>query len=125
MNKQVMTSLFWAGAMIASAGLLVFLENLGIVSQGGERGYGVVIGLVLAWTGDQLPKVGAGNNCASDGEAFRMRRFAGAAFMVAGLLHALIWVIAPLDSAAWWSIPPVAIAMVLTLAMLIAKRRAV
>ena len=125
MDSNVRSSLVWAGLMIASAAGLTALETVGVLPDGGERGFGVVMGLVLGWTGNQMPKWGAGQHCSSDAEAFRMRRFAGIVLMLGGLAHALVWAFAPLGSAAYWSIVPVAVALAIIFAMVIGTRRIV
>lgn len=125
MNRSISSSLIWAGLMVASAAALTTLEKFGILPDGGERGVGVVMGLVLAWTGNQMPKLGAGNQCTSDGEAFRMRRFAGIVLMLGGLAHSAAWLLAPLDKAAYVSIAPVAVSLAIVFLMVVAKRRLV
>lgn len=125
MNNQIVSSLIWAGLMVGSALALTALEGAGILPDGGERGTGVVIGLVLAWTGNLMPKWGAGNKCASDGEAFRMKRFAGITMMMGGLGYALAYFVAPLDDAASWAMLPVIVALTVIFIMVLIKRRLV
>ena len=125
MNPQINSSLIWAALMIGSALLLTMLEGQGIIPDGGERGTGVVIGLVLAWTGNLMPKWGAAKSCAKDGEAFRMRRFAGIVLMLGGIGYALAFVFAPLEQAAYWAMLPVVLALLMILLMVITKRRVV
>lgn len=125
MNKNISSSLIWAGLMIAGAAGLTFAEGAGILADGGERGAGLVMGLVLAWTGNQMPKWNAGKNCATDGEAFRMRRMAGIFMMLGGLGHAVAWLVAPLEIASFVSMVPVVVALLLVLIMVIVRRRVV
>lgn len=125
MNNEIVSSLFWAALMIGSALALTALEGAGILPDGGERGTGVVIGLVLAWTGNMMPKWGAGKKCASDGEAFRMKRFAGIVMMLGGLGYAVAFVLAPLEQAAYWAMLPVVIALLIIFLMVLTKRRIV
>ena len=65
-----------------------------------ERIIGVMIGILLAWCGNAVPKTGPAA-CAECGAARgqNMRRFAGWMLTLAGLLHALVWLFAPLEEA--------------------------
>ncbi len=125
MNRQIKSSLIWAALMVGSAQLLTILEGQGIIPDGGERGTGVVIGLVLAWTGNLMPKWGTAKSCATDGEAFRMRRFSGIVLMLGGIGYALAFLFAPLEQAAYWAMLPVILALLMILLMVIAKKRVV
>ncbi|GGY37401.1 hypothetical protein [Parvularcula lutaonensis] len=125
MNNQVVSSLVWAGLMVGSAAALTALEGAGILPDGGERGFGVVMGLVLAWTGNMMPKWGADKKCASDGEAFRMKRFAGITMMLGGIGYAVAFFVAPLEKAPYWAMLPVVIALLVIFLMVLTKRRIV
>lgn len=125
MNNQILSSLVWAGLMVGSALGLTALEAAGVFPDAGERGFGVVMGLILAWTGNMMPKWGADKKCTSDGEAFRMKRFAGITMMLGGLGYALAYLLAPLDAAPYWAMAPVFVALSLIFIMVLIKRRIV
>lgn len=120
MNRNIAASLVWAALMIAGALAVAYGQDAGWTDAGDQRGAGVVIGLVLAWTGNMVPKWGAGQECR--GDAFRMRRFAGLSLILGGLLHAAAWIIAPIVTAAWWSMAPVSVAMFVILGLVVSKR---
>lgn len=121
MNRTVVPALIWAALMIGGALAVAYAQQMGWVSGAEERGAGVVIGLILAWAGNMMPKWGSGKACA--GEPFRTRRTVGMMLMAGGILHAAIWALAPLEAAAWLSMVPVAVAMLLAVGVVMRMRR--
>lgn len=125
--------LLWAGAetakcdkdsirySIAGAALLVGLalamvaaRALGIVDRDNSeialRLFGVVNGAILVLFGNLAPKrLAPYNPDAKDpGRKPALQRFSGRVFVLAGLANALIWLFAPMERAALWSMVPVA-----------------
>ena len=97
---QLRSSLIFAALMLISAGGLAYADRLGLASNGDERIVGVMIGVLLAWTGNIMPKWGPSDCGACDATRGQsMRRFAGWMFTLAGLAHAAIWVVAPIEMA--------------------------
>lgn len=93
--NQIANSLLIAGLIIAAALGMTYAEGAGWLADGGDRSFGVIIGIMLAGMGDIMPKAAPPRN-GDPGRALRMRRFAGRAFVVAGVAHAAIWLTAPI-----------------------------
>ena len=115
--KQVTTSLIFAVMMIGSALAMAYADQLGLKEPADERNYGVMIGFMLAWFGNIMPKQGPETNCAqcSPSTGQNMRRFAGWVFVIAGLAHGAVWLAAPLEVANYIAMGIVAGALVLVI----------
>ncbi|NNU16107.1 hypothetical protein HK107_07205 [Parvularcula sp. ZS-1/3] len=116
MNRQIRNALTFGVLILLVAFGGERAQEFGWLSGEPERISGVIAGLVLVWFGNAMPKDLPHKSCGTDpGTAFRMKRFAGWAFMLAGVAHALIWVVAPAQHMALLSTIPVAVALVLVL----------
>ena len=99
--KQIKLALFFAALIIASAYFLTHAEQFGFPALADERINGVVIGLILMWFGNMMPKQGPEASCVQGDPATHqtMRRFGGWVFAVAGLAYIGVWLVAPLEKA--------------------------
>ncbi len=114
--RQIISALFFAGLILATALFISFGEQRGFVGDGAERQAGALMGIILMWFGNLLPKQ-APSGCATCGAegATRMHLFAGQMLVAAGLIHALIWVFAPYEHANFWAAASVATALAIVL----------
>lgn len=120
MNK-VMTSLIFAGLMIgASVGMRIG-EAHGLVTDAGERTWGVLLGLILAWFANAIPK-GNQDEFERCGDDVRLRLFAGRALIIGGFAHSLIWIFAPIGQANLAAMVVVAAALSLVLIQAFSRR---
>jgi hypothetical protein len=122
MNRRLRSSLLFASAILAVSFFGARAQDLGLVASEPERVFGVVTGLILTWTGNMLPKSGADPCLEGPNTSFRMRRNIGLAFVAAGLVHGVIWLVAPADKMAMLSTLPVLAALLFTAASVIGKR---
>ncbi len=121
--RQIISALFFAGLMLAIALFISFGEERGLVGDGAERQAGALMGVILMWFANLLPKQASSgcNACAPEG-ATRMHLFAGQMLLAAGLIHALIWLFAPIEHANFWAAASVATALAIVLARAIIRR---
>ena len=110
---------------VAGAALIVALPlavigagAVGLIEEGAQiaaRLNGVAVGLVLAGMANVVPRRWACLPIDSAAAARRQRlvRFAGRTLVVAGLAHALLWLVAPIANASYWSMAPVAGGLIL------------
>ncbi|MBX3562294.1 MAG: SdpI family protein [Sphingomonas sp.] len=104
---------------LAGAALLIALPLLGaadVLDAGlGQRLSGVAIGLILAAYGNIAPKQLVRYDPESPRPARKQAfiRFSGRVFVIAGLAHALVWALAPIDRATLLSMIPVAAGLIL------------
>jgi hypothetical protein len=101
-RRNLHRSLFAAGVSISIALAFSLGEALDWVPEAAsKRTAGVLIGLVLAATGNFLPKavLPLGARHCDPARASRAERWVGWVLMIAGLAFAAIWLIAPLDTA--------------------------
>jgi hypothetical protein len=116
-QKELTRSLVVAGLLIATALAAVAARRLGYVTdpQLGARFVGIFSGLVLAAYGNVIPRRLVRYEPGSPRPARRQAamRFAGWAFVLAGLASALVWAFAPSTSMALWSMVPIAAALAL------------
>ncbi|MEM9839863.1 MAG: hypothetical protein AAF830_12030 [Pseudomonadota bacterium] len=123
MNSQIVSALVAAGAMLLVAFLGVRAQDMGLIGGETERMTGVVVGFILVWFANLMPKSAPDASCTADQAcAFRMKRFAGIVLMIGGALHAAIWLFAPAESMAWLSTIPVVIALGLIAVRVIRSR---
>ncbi|MEM1380060.1 MAG: hypothetical protein AAGH41_05470 [Pseudomonadota bacterium] len=107
MNVQIANALVFAAIILAVAFFGTQLQDVGVVQGEPERLAGIVAGLVLIWFGNAMPKTAAADCSCGQQPSFRVKRFAGATLMLAGLVHAGVWLFAPADIMAWLSTVPV------------------
>lgn len=98
-----MTPLISAGLtalliIVAALGLDI-AKDAGVVTDADERITGVIIGILLAWTGNAMPKRRAECDGCDPSAGLALRRFAGWLFVMAGAAHAVIWLVAPIELA--------------------------
>ncbi|MEE4207911.1 MAG: hypothetical protein V2I43_01435 [Parvularcula sp.] len=125
MTTKTRNALLFAGLLLLVAFLGREAQDLGLLAPEPERVFGVVMGSILIGLGNALPKRSAPSCHGGAGEAFRVRRFVGWAFILAGAAHAVIWIAAPSEHAAVMAMLPVAAATVIAiLAFMRGKRTA-
>ncbi|MEM9232612.1 MAG: hypothetical protein AAGA69_00055 [Pseudomonadota bacterium] len=114
--SELQSSLFYAGLILLASAGLACADYLGLAGDADRRSVGTMTGLILAWCGNVIPKMSPGK-CADDGStrAQNMRRFAAWMLTVAGLLHAVIWLVAPISHANLMAMGVVMIATLLVL----------
>ena len=112
--KQILEALFFAALIIGAAFFVKHGQSQGWLEDSAERQAGVIMGIILMWFGNNLPKTPK-KNCGqcSSSQSFSMRRFAGALLMLAGALHSLAWVFAPIDLANYLAMIAVASALLI------------
>lgn len=117
MNRQITTSLVFAALILGVALGSRVLNDSGVMTIDPARINGVVIGMVLIWMGNMMPKRNPEKTCGNDpAAAFRMKRFAGMLMMLGGIGHAAIWLTLPVGQAEWASMVPVAATAAIVLA---------
>ena len=93
----------FGAALILGASLAISLATNRAVfgDMAGARMFGVVMGLVLLFTGNNLPKLTRPLADPSGGNAIAQKaaeRFAGWVFVLAGLIYIAVWLLGPADS---------------------------
>ena len=97
MTQRITGGLTIAFALLSVAGGLAYGRRMGFVSPDlSVRGTMAAIGLMLAFYGNAIPKV----ITVATPRARAIQRFAGWAFVLAGLAYAAIWALAPMNQAA-------------------------
>ena len=108
-----------AGLLIGAALVAVAAPRLGLIADPElpARFFGIVCGLVVAAYGNVIPRRLVRYEPESLRPARRQaaQRFAGWAFVLAGLANALVWAFAPSAGMALWSTVPILLALVLVL----------
>jgi hypothetical protein len=108
MTQRITGALTLAFALLSVAAGLAYGRRMGFVSPDlAVRGTMAAIGLMLAFFGNGIPKV----ITVTTPRARAIQRFAGWAFVLAGLAYAAIWALAPLTQAAEAASAAVAAAM--------------
>jgi hypothetical protein len=108
MTQRITGGLTIAFGLLSVAAGLAYARRVGAVSPDlAMRGTMAAIGLMVAFYGNSIPKVIKGTS-----QCVRaMQRFAGWAFVLAGLAYAGIWSLAPIEMAAEGASAAVAAAM--------------
>lgn len=98
--KQILQALFFAGLIFSVSFLIRFSDVVGLAGGEVERQAGAVMGIILIWFGNVLPKnhLPGCESCATHGR-YAMRRFAGSMVMIGGAIQAFAWIIAPIEYA--------------------------
>jgi hypothetical protein len=116
-QKELARGLVVAGLLIAAAVAMVTARRLGLLADPelAPRAFGILCGLVLAAYGNVIPRKLVRYEPGSARPARRQAamRFAGWAFVLAGLANALVWSFAPSTGMALWSMVPIAAAVAL------------
>ena len=95
MNREVMGSLAWAGAIIGLALASSLAEQQGYIE--GDMPGRIVLGatgLMIAWYGNRLPKT-----LAPSANTRQVNRVAGWSLALSGLIYAVLWAFAPFQVA--------------------------
>lgn len=126
MNKRILKSLIGAGLILAAALSLKSLASFDVIdSETSKRVMQVLFGIILMISGNLIPK--SDEQCgAAKGQS--LRRFAGWTFVIAGLVYATVWLVAPLEIARIISLSVVAASVLLVTVpfawMILASKRA-
>lgn len=92
-RRKVTLAIVLAGSLLGLALLIPLGWAPGPAGQFGERGMGVVMGLIVVAFANVIPKR------AGSARSLALRRSAGWALVLGGLGYALAWLLLPLDSA--------------------------
>ena len=95
MNKEMVGSFAWAGAIIILALGMTLARKLGYVD--GDTVTRVVVaanGLMIAWYGNRMPKTVFPSVCAN-----RARRVSGWSMVLSGIVYTALWAFAPIPVA--------------------------
>ena len=126
-GRPIAQDLTLAGLLLGLSLLAVFARKLGLVEDPalGIRLVNVLIGLILARYGNEVPRKLVRYEPNSDRPARRQAclRFCGWAFALGGLLYAAAWILLPLGSAAFWSMVPLAVALLAVGARIVLFKR--
>ena len=112
-KESMRYSVAGAALLIAVALAMSAARALGVVDRDDSeialRAFGVVNGMILVFYGNIVPKrpVRYDPDAADPGRKPALLRFSGWVFVLAGLAHIAIWLIAPFGRAALWSMFPV------------------
>ena len=119
MTQRITGGLTIAFGLLTVAAGLAYARRIGVVSPDtAMRGNMAAIGLMVALYGNDIPKV-----VRTSSQCVRaVQRFAGWAFVLAGLAYAAIWALAPLTWAAEAASGAVAAALLTILAYGLQKR---
>jgi len=113
-KDSIRYSIAGAALLVGAALAMMAARALGLVDQANSeialRLFGIVNGSILVFYGNLAPKrLGRFDPDAKDpGRKPALQRFSGRVFVLAGLANALIWLFAPMERAALWSMIPVA-----------------
>ena len=117
-DKAIVGAIVLAGLLLAVSLASGLLEDFNIITATmSDRGNGVMIGIMLIVTGNAIPKnikTGSAEKCEFT-RGQKMQRFAGWAFVIAGIAYAGVWLFAPLPFTEILPSAFVAIALVLIL----------
>jgi dipeptide/tripeptide permease len=118
-NASLRLSVSYAAVTLAAAEALAIARAVGAIAPDDEsyalRGLGIFCGLVIVVCGNMVPKKGACIDPASPdaGRKQALQRYSGWVLVLAGLANTLIWVLAPIKQAAFLSMAPLAIGVLL------------
>ena len=127
-----MTTMTIRGALVSAAMLLAFAASLVlavrldlITSETQHRAMGVVFGLMVALSANAVPKTfkSLANERCEPAQAQALRRFTGWALVLAGLGHALAWIVLPIEHANLAAMSIVAGALLVVAIRAVAGRR--
>jgi hypothetical protein len=115
-QKELVRGLVVAGLLIIAALAAVGARRAGLVADSDPaRISGILSGLVLAVYGNVIPRrlVRYEPDSARPARRQAALRFSGWAFVLAGLVSALVWAFAPSTAMALWSMVPIVAAIAL------------
>lgn len=116
-SRHILNSLVLAGLMLGAAAVLKYADHAHMIgADTSTRGLGVMMGLVLAFIGNFMPKsVPASRGATLAGGRWQSAlRIGGWSFTIAGLAYAVVWAFAPLAMANLVSTVLVVFAMAVT-----------
>jgi len=110
--KKQLAALAWGGDILALSLSADLARRLGYVDGDvSRRVVTSVIGLMVAWTGNRMPKAFVPSACAR-----QFRRVGGWSMMLSGLVYAGLWAFAPIQVAFTWGCAAVIAGMAVTIA---------
>ena len=125
-QKDLARGVVVAGLLIVAALAAVTARRAGLIADPdwAPRISGILCGLVLAAYGNVIPRrlVRYEPDSARPARRQAALRFAGWAFVLAGLANALIWAFAPSTGMALWSMVPIAAAVALVMLRCLRQR---
>jgi 4-hydroxybenzoate polyprenyltransferase len=111
-RKPILSNIIFGLAIVVAAFALKRAAGFHLVS--GDipmRGFQMLMGLLIAFYGNAIPKTVPRIRADEDGRIQSLRRTCGWLLTVAGLGFAAVWASAPLSEAADWSVAVVATAI--------------
>ncbi len=127
-RRDLIYALLGAALLILLPLALIAANSAGLVDDPDgalvQRLSGIAIGLILAVYGNIAPRKLVRYDPAATGPSRRQAiiRFSGWVFVLAGLGHALVWLLVPIERAALWSMVPVAGGLALVLLRCLAAK---
>lgn len=98
MNKDIKAGLAWAAAILAVAFAAILARQAGYIdADAARRSATVMIGLMVAWMGNRMPKAFVPSACAR-----QFRLVGGWSMLLSGLVYAGLWAFAPTQVAFTW-----------------------
>lgn len=120
MTKEMSGSIAWGGGMIAVALAASLARQLGLIDGDTvTRIVMTVIGLMVAWYGNRMPKT-----FAPSAVARRVARVGGWSMALSGLVYAGLWAFASFDAALWFGCGAILAGMAVTVGYCLSLRKA-
>jgi hypothetical protein len=94
MNKDLTTGLAWAGGIVAVALCAASARKLGYIDGDTAMRVTAINGLMIAWYGNRMPKAFVPRACVR-----QAMRVGGWSMVLSGLVYAVAWVFAPIQTA--------------------------
>lgn len=119
MKKSIKSALMQAGATLAVSVVAVALRKAGVIDKDASTRIAMMmIGLVIAWQSNATPKAAP----LASARRRALDRVSGWAFVLSGLGYTAIWAFAPMASAPFLSMVPIATAGLTVLAYCLSTR---
>lgn len=120
MTKDLSVGLAWGGGMIAVALAATAARQLGLIDGDTvTRIVMTVIGIMVAWYGNRMPKA-----FAPSANARRVARVGGWSVALSGIVYAGLWAFASFDVALWVGSGAILAGMAVTVGYCLSLRRA-
>ena len=129
-NASLRFSVAYAALLIAVCEALALARAMGLIANDSEdialRFLGIASGLVIVFYGNMAPKAAACVDPASPsaGRQQAVQRYSGWVLVLAGIANTLIWALAPIGQAAFWSMVPLAAGLALIAIRITSSRSA-
>ena len=118
MKKDVKSSLAWGGGIIAVALAATLARRTGVIDADAVTRIVLgVIGLMVAWYGNRMPKTFAPSEISR-----QVTRVGGWSMALSGLIYAGLWAFAPLDVALFAGCGAILVGMAVTVAYCLSLR---